>query len=72
MSTFTIDYDKAKSAVASLAGNLPTEDEIRADLQSFLARFGVVIDDAMNAHLLGRLKAADAAAVQAGTIHIDA
>lgn len=71
MATYTIDTEKLKAAGEKIKQDRPTEDDVRSDVKGFLAQYGVNIDDDLDTQIKERLAAADAGAVQAGTIHID-
>lgn len=80
MGTITIDMNKLQkyhNSPDAAADAAPTEDELRSDPKSALARFGVEIDDEMHDSIKQKLDAHSAAKgglqseVQAGAIHVD-
>ena len=69
MSFMEVDYGRVMDAAESLRADPPTEDEVRDDPRALLEKFGVSIDEEMNASIKQKLQAKGA--VQALLIHID-
>jgi hypothetical protein len=71
MSVIEIDTDKVKAAAKSLRNNPPSEADVQADPQAFLAKFGVKIDADFSEQIRGKLASVKGGAVQSSAIHID-
>lgn len=71
MSVIEIDYDKVKASSEALKDNPPTEADVHADPQAFLAKFGVKIDSDFSEVIRGKLAAVKSGSVQASAVHID-
>ncbi len=71
MSVIEIDTDKVKASAEALKTNPPTEADVHADPQAFLAKFGVTIDSDFSEQIRGKLASVKGGAAQSSAVHID-
>lgn len=71
MNVIEVNIDKVKASAEALKNNPPSEADVQADPQAFLAKFGVTIDSDFSEQIRGKLASVKGGAVQSGTVHID-